>query len=60
MGRLKKRLLLQKSGTTEENIAESLSTAKFKQLKSFSCLIPIPLSNVSRDQHKGGLKCVLE
>ena len=55
-----KRLLLQKIGTTEKNIAESLSTAKFKQLKGFSCLIPIPLSNVPRDQHKGGLKCVLE
>ena len=55
-----KRLLLPKIGTTVGNIAESLSIAKFKQLKGFSCLIPIPLSNAPRDQHKGGSKCVLE
>lgn len=49
-----------KIGTTEENIMEALSTAEFKQLKGFSCLIPIPLPNVPRDNCNGGMKCVLE
>lgn len=39
---------------------EALSTAEFKQLTSFSCLITIPIPNVPRDHCNGGLKCVLE
>lgn len=45
-GKIDEEVIASEIGTTEKNRPESLSTAKFKQLKGFSCLIPIPLSNV--------------
>lgn len=60
MRRLMKRLLLQKIGTAEENTVGARHAAEFKQLKGFSCLIPIPLPDVPRNHCNGRLKCVLE